>query len=201
MNVNEAKIELGITHSGVLSEELKKIFKRQILQWHPDIAVNRGISHEEATRRSQRIILAYEILSENLESIQESSFKHTYATYYNYKTSTRKNYKQNYDFSIDSIDKSFINRITLKSSNVKWIDYIRDLEILVVRFKDSSAYYLYYDVPESVYIKFQKTESPGRFVHQYLRGFRYESHNQYADWLNIYKSLSEITDDIKNEPL
>ena len=56
-------------------------FKKQILQWHPDIAVNRGISDQEANTRSQKIILAYEILSENLVSLEESSFTKNYKTY------------------------------------------------------------------------------------------------------------------------
>jgi hypothetical protein len=194
MNINEAKTILGIIQVNITSQELKKIFKKKMLQWHPDIAVNNGISVQESTVKSQNFILAYEILSENLDSLEETSYKYNYTTYHSYKTSPTKNYKQYFDYSIDSVDESFINRITLKSSNVKWIDYIKDLEVLVVRFKNSSGYYLYYDVPESVYINFQRTDSPGRFVHQYLRGHNYESHSKYADWLNVYKSLSDITD-------
>lgn len=195
MTVTEAKIILGISHGGLTSIELKKIFKRQMLQWHPDIAINKGISHQEATSKSQQIILAYEILSENLESLEDTSFKHTYESYYQYKTSTKKSYRQYYDHSIDNIDASFVNRIIIKSSNVKWIDYIRDLEILVIRFKGSSVYYLYYDVPESVFEKFKITDSPGRFVHRFLHGYKYDSHGEYAVWLNLYKSLSDITDE------
>jgi hypothetical protein len=126
-----------------------------MLQWHPDIAMNRGISEQEATFRSQQIILAYEILSKNLDSLDESKFKHTYESYYKYKTSSNKSYKQYYDHSIDNIDASFVNRITLKSSNVKWIDYIFDLKILVVRFKGSGGYYIYYGVPEIIFEKFK----------------------------------------------
>lgn len=195
MTVIEAKIILGITQGSLISIELKKIFKRQMLQWHPDISINRGISHLEATSKSQQIILAYEILSENLESLEDNSFKHTYESYYQYKTSTKKSYRQYYDYSIDDIDASFVNRIIVKSSNVKWIDYIRDLEILVVRFKGSSVYYLYYEVPESIFEKFKISDSPGRFVHQFLHGYKYDSRGEYADWLNVYKSLSDITDE------
>ncbi len=195
MTVTEAKIILGITQGGVTSIELKKAFKIQMLQWHPDIAINKGISHQEATSKSQQIILAYEILSENLESLVDTSFTHTYESYYHYKTSTKKSYRQYYDHSIDKIDASFVNRIIVKSSNVKWIDYIKDLEILVVRFKGSSVYYLYYDVPESIFEKFKMTDSPGRFVQQFLHGYKYDSHGEYADWLNVYKSLSDITDE------
>lgn len=193
MTIIEAKKILGIRQDGLTSIDLKKIFKKQMLQWHPDISINKGISHEEATSKSQQIILAYEILSENLESLEETSFKHTYESYYQYKTSAKKSYKQYYDYSIDDIDASFVNRIIVKSSNVKWIDYIRDLEILVVRFKGSSVYYHYYDVPESIFSKFKETDSLGRFVHQFLRGYKYDSFGEYADWLNIYKSLSDIT--------
>ncbi len=198
MNVNEAKHIMGIAQLGVTLLELKKIFKKQMLLWHPDIAINKGISNEEATSKSQKIIMAYELLSENLESIQDRSFRHTYESYHNYKTSTNKSYKQYYDHSIDDIDVSFINRITVKSSNVKWIDYIKDLEILVVRFKGSSGYYLYYDVPENIFKKFKRANSPGRFVHQFLLGYKYDSFDRYAEWLNVYKRLSDITEGNNN---
>lgn len=194
MNVKEAKNILGITQRGLTLDEIKKIFKKQILQWHPDLAINKEISNQEATTKSQQIILAYEILSEKLDQLEEVSFMHNFESYYQYKTSTKKSYRQYHDHSIDNIDASFVNRITLKSSNVKWIDYIRDLEILVVRFKRSSIYYLYYDVPESIFEGFKTTDSPGQFVHQYLSGFKYDSHGEYADWLNVYKSLSDITE-------
>lgn len=197
MTVTESKNTLGITQRELTITELKKIFKKLILKWHPDVAINNGISHQEATSKTQQIILAYEILSENLEELEETSFKHTYESYYQYKSSTKKNYTQYYDYSIDDIDASFINRIIVKSSNVKWIDYISDLEILVVRFKGSSVYYLYYDVQESVFQKFRLTDSPGRFVHLFLQGYKYDSHGQYADWLNIYKSLSDMIDEKK----
>ncbi|MDH7462154.1 KTSC domain-containing protein [Chitinophagaceae bacterium 26-R-25] len=195
MTTNDAKNILGITQGRTSLNDLKKIFKKLMLQWHPDIAINKGISAQEATSTSQQIILAYEILSENLDSLDEVSMKYTYQSYYQYKTSTKKSYKQYYDHSIDGIDASFVNRITVKSSNVKWVDYIRDLQILVVRFKRSSGYYLYYDVPESIFERFRMAESPGRFVYQYLHGYKYESYGEYADWLNVYKSLSEITED------
>jgi KTSC domain/DnaJ domain len=191
MTPKEAKIELGITQEKITSEELKKIYKKEILKWHPDVATNYGISNEEATRKTQRIILSFEILSKNLDSLDSSDFTHTYESYYTYRTSKPKNYKQYYDYSIDDIDESFINRTTLKSSNVKWVDYITDLQILVVRFKDSSVYF-YFDVPKNVHNQFQKSDSPGRFVNQNLRGYKYERMNNYADWLNLYKSLSEI---------
>lgn len=195
MNIQDAKTILGISQGIITLEELKKIFKKKMLHWHPDIAVNNGISIEEATSKSQSIILAYEILSENLDSLEESTYKYNYTTYHSYRTPSSKNHKQYYDYSIDNLDEKFTNRITLKSSNIKWIDYIKDLEVLVVRFKNSSVYYLYFDVPESVYQNFQKTDSPGRFVHQNLHRYKYKSDNKYADWLNVYKSLSDITND------
>ncbi len=191
MTTKEAKTELGITQEKISSEELKKIYKKEILKWHPDVATNYGITTEEATKKTQRIILAKEILSKKLDSLDTNDFKHTYESYYAYRTSKPRNYKQYYDYCIDDIDESFINRTTLKSSNVKWVDYIMDLQILVVRFKDSSVYF-YFDVPQAVHIQFQKSDSPGRFVNQNLRGYKYDRMNNYADWLNLYKSLSEI---------
>lgn len=195
MTITEAKQILEITQAVVTIDDLKKSFKKNILRWHPDLAINMGISEEEATDKSRDIILAYEILSENLESLERSTYNYNYKTYHSYRTPSSKNYKQYYDNSIDSIDEKFLNRITLKSSNVKWIDYIKDLEVLVVRFKNSSGYYLYFDVPANVFLMFQTADSPGRFVHQYLRSYKYESHNRYADWLNVYRSLADITND------
>ncbi len=194
MTTSEAINTLGIDQGVLNLNDLKKVFKKLMLQWHPDIAINNGITVQEATSKSQQIILAYEILSENLDSLDEATTKQNYQSYYQYKTSTKQSYKKYYDNIIDDIDASFVNRITVKSSNVKWIDYIRDLQILVVRFKGSSIFYLYYDVPEIIFERFRFTESHGRFVHQYLKGYRYESLREYADWLNMYKSLSDITE-------
>lgn len=195
MTLQEAKIILEIPQGAITLDELKKAFKKNILCWHPDLAVNRGISIEITTSKSRDIILAYEILSENLDSLEQSTYNYNYKTYHSHRTTSSKNYKQYYDSSIDDIDEKFLNRITLKSSNVKWIDYIKELEVLVVRFKNSSVYYLYFEVPESVFLKFQTADSPGRYVHQYLHQYKYESHNKYADWLNVYKSLSDITNE------
>ena len=164
-----------------------------MLKWHPDIATAKGVSVEEATIKSQQIILAYEILSQNLGPLDGDKFRYSYRSYYEYKTS-KKSYKQYYDYSTDEIDLSFVNRITVKSSNVKWIDYIADLQILVVRFKGGAGYYVYYDVPLSIFEKFRITESPGRFVHQFLGRYNYQSFSKCADWLNVYKSLNDITD-------
>ena len=141
--------------------------------------------------------MAYEVLSRNLEFLSENAFNHTYNSYYNFKTKSAKNYRQYYDHSIDQIDAYFVNRIVVKSSSVKWIDYIADMEILVVKFKNSRVYYMYFDVPEAVYQKFKLSESPGRFVHQYLAGYKYDSFDKYADWLNVYQSVREITNSIE----
>lgn len=191
MTPREAKIELGIIQEKITFEELKKIYKKEILKWHPDIAPNYGIAVEEATIKTQKIILAFEILSKNLDSLDSNNFKHTYESYQKYRTPKPKTYKQYYDYSIDEIDESFINRTTLKSSNVKWVDFIMDLQILIVRFKDGSVYF-YFDVPISVHMQFKKSDSPGRFVNQNLSGYKYKRMNNYADWLNLYKSLSEV---------
>jgi len=45
MTITEAKNILGITQGSLITIELKKIFKKQMLQWHPDIAINKGVSH------------------------------------------------------------------------------------------------------------------------------------------------------------
>lgn len=198
MNIKEARVILSVYDIHISKQELKKRFKKEMLQWHPDISVNRGVSQQEATSRSQKIILAYEILSENIESLEHSSYQYNYKSYHSYKTRASKNYKQYFDYSIDTIDASFLNRITLKSSNVKWIDYIKELEILVVRFKKQSDYYLYYDVPELVFRNFMRTDSPGRFVNMFLYAYKYDRLSTYAEWLNVYKSLDDITDDAKN---
>lgn len=196
MTASDAKLILEIFEADITLEELKKIFKKKIFQWHPDLSLNRGITEQEATYKSQQIILAYEILSNNIESLQDVTFNADFETYHSYKTKSTRNYKKYYDFSIDDLDEKFINRIIVKSSNVKWIDYLKDIEILVVRFRRSTVFYLYFDVPVSIYLMFQKSDSPGRFVHQYLKGYKYESLSKYEDWLNIYKSLIDITENI-----
>ena len=171
--------------------ELKKQYKIKMLIWHPDRSLHNGISEQELTIQCQKFNLAYEILAQNinLQKLKSSNFNT-----FDIKSNSSK-VKKYYDYSIDVLDEKFINRITLKSSNVKWIDYINDVEILIVRFKKSDKYYMYYDVPIQLYNDFKLTNSPGKFVIQYLDNFKYESFNKYAEWLNIYKEISELIGD------
>ena len=62
MNAWEAKKLLSLGESSFSKEELKKAFKKKMLEWHPDIAINKGVTENKATHESQKIILAYEIL-------------------------------------------------------------------------------------------------------------------------------------------
>lgn len=195
MTKNEARKILGITENKLTLDDLKKLFKKQMLQWHPDIAVHKGISYHEATAKSQQIISAYETLAQDLDTLPNASIKHRYDRCYQRKTSRQKTYEKSYDYEADDLDIKFVNRITLNSSSVKWIDYISDLQILVVRFKRSLKYYLYYDVPRRVFEEFRAAESPGKFVRLYLQEYRYESHENYLDWLNVYKTLNDILDE------
>lgn len=52
----------------------------------------------------------------------------------------------------------------VQSSNILAIGYDEDKSILVIEFKDGSAYE-YYDVPESLYYDFEAAPSHGRFAH------------------------------------
>jgi hypothetical protein len=192
MTISEAQEIFSISSNLLSGDELKKAYKKLILKWHPDIAANKGISISEATSISQKIILAYEVLSRNLRHLDASKVKHPHESKYHYRASAKKSYKRYFDFSIDDIDEPFLNRITLNSSNVKWVDYIDDLEMLIVRFKSTYGFYVYYDVPKDIYLSFRTVESPGRYVHEKLNLYRYELITDYAEWLNIYRSLENI---------
>ncbi|MCH2229166.1 MAG: hypothetical protein MK105_02385 [Crocinitomicaceae bacterium] len=54
MTISEALSILDIQKSDLGSELLKRNFKKQMLSWHPDIAINKGISEKNSYKKKSR---------------------------------------------------------------------------------------------------------------------------------------------------
>lgn len=66
-----------------------------------------------------------------------------------------------------------MNRQPVTSSNVESVGYDDDSFTLEIVFRNGSIYQ-YFDVPRSVYDMMLQADSPGRFLHEQIRGvYRY----------------------------
>jgi curved DNA-binding protein CbpA len=144
--------------------DIKKAYKLQIFQWHPDRAKLNNLNPEEATVKSQEINKAFEYL------------KNTYAQF-------------DSEFEKDASDFS-INwdvRLRVESSNLDWVEYYHKLRILIVAFRTGGIYF-YEDVPELIYNELIHSPSKGKYLHKNI-AYRYPYHklNQYDDWIDYAK--------------
>lgn len=62
-----------------------------------------------------------------------------------------------------------MNRIPVRSSNIRSIGYDPASRTLEVEF-NSGGVYQYFDVPESVYQDFMQATSKGSYFHRYIKG-------------------------------
>lgn len=56
----------------------------------------------------------------------------------------------------------------VSSTNLKFVDYDNDTEILTIGFKSGSVYQ-YYDVPENIVNRLIKASSLGSYFHNYIK--------------------------------
>lgn len=62
---------------------------------------------------------------------------------------------------------------TPESSNIAGFDYIKERQMLIVEFRNSTRYN-YYDVPEIVFERLKMASSKGQFLAQNIKGvYRY----------------------------
>ncbi len=66
-----------------------------------------------------------------------------------------------------------MERTPVVSSNVASVGYDAPSQTLEIEFNDG-AIYQYFDVPQAIYDGLRSADSPGRYVHQQIRGvYRY----------------------------
>jgi DnaJ-class molecular chaperone len=140
---------LGITRFST-KKEIKKAYREQIKQWHPDKFSNDEKVIKEATKRTQILNEAFSILKDYTPPIDNN----------------KKGQSVSFDTTINKTKHDSaqnISRIRVVSSTVYSIGYDNQTKTLQVEFKNRSIYE-YYDVPSNIYEAFMRAESKGRFI-------------------------------------
>lgn len=57
---------------------------------------------------------------------------------------------------------------SVKSSNIRAIGYVKEMQLLVVEFNGSSTY-LYQPVPKEIYDNLMKAKSPGAYLYKWVQ--------------------------------
>lgn len=185
----EEKIAVAEYHRAILGlsapfdiRQLKTSYRNLARLWHPDFCVSDSSKFSEANEKTKHINLAYEFLSELLETLGGTySFKppstSTSVRYarHNWKRSEYQP-KREYEgkkYTTGFPDKA-VPEIFVKSSHIVSIGYNRFTTVLYIKFA-GDALYRYLDFPETLFRDFVSAESPGKFAHQWIyRSFKYE---------------------------
>lgn len=152
--------------------ELKEAYRKLIWKWHPD----RNPPSDEATEKAAQLNVAFEYLSEILES-NGGVYRHVTSQSSSYaKRSADWRPKRTYDgrsYSTGFPDNS-VTEILLKSSHIVSTGFHRPTNTLYIKFSNSSVY-KYANVPEHVFEGFVNAPSHGKFAHANIyHSFQYE---------------------------
>ncbi len=164
---------------------VKEAYKKQLFLWHPDRLTSNGkLNFQEANDKTAKINEAYEKIIQQLK--YDTKFDEIIA---NVKYCWETKYKQNGSSFVDDSGIESSARSSVVSSNVEWIEYYADLEILIVKFKKSGAY-LYEAVPENVFSNLRSASSKGKYLNKHI-AFCYAYHklSVYSDWQNYAKEI------------
>lgn len=159
MNLNEALKILEIQSDFLTIEEIKRCYRKQQLQWHPDLHIGKD-TLSEAVKKSTEINIAYEILTEIYE--QTGSKKITIHE-------KGKNYSASHRFAKTTFTPGFpdesVFEIFVKSSNIVSIGYNPHSQVLYIKFQDNLVY-MYFNVPNSIFNDFINAPSYGKYGHR-----------------------------------
>lgn len=174
--------------------ELKESYKKELKNWHPDIAIHHGISEEMSTRKTQELNLAYEFIKKNKNSIKyNQSNGRGYGTSNDNNQHEVKNYKKwdetkrksKYNV-IDEIDDFFINKDIVKSTYVKWMIYFDNSNDVLVRLKKSTEFVLFNNITKNLYTLILNAKSVGSSI-SYLFEHQYSSHQKSQILIELRK--------------
>lgn len=152
----------------VKSKFISKAFKLNF-----EISFSNIQNNQEVTIKMEELLKAYKFLKNSIED----------------KIIIADNKKLNSEE--DETDHLFPEKEKLNSSNVKWIYYIEDLKLLIVKFYSSSHGFLYQNVPSNIYSQFLKADSPGKFVNTTLRKYAYIDEAYVEDWKKVLEFLKQ----------
>ena len=165
MTIGESLQILNINDKNIGIAEVRQAYRGLMRKWHPDRVKSEDILN--ATKRSQEINNAYEILTEhikingpvqisevhtqNTSSVRTGSPSHRYANF----TST------------SGFPDATVFEVFVKSSNIASAGYNPHTRKMYIKFHRGGVYE-YSEVPEHVWDEFMKAESQGKYAHRYI---------------------------------
>lgn len=166
MTICESLQVLNIKDKNIGIAEVKQAYRRLMRMWHPDrFQLSEDILN--ATKRSQKINNAYEILTEhikingsvhnseahipNTSSVRTASPDHRYTNF----TST------------SGFPDATVLEVFVKSSNIASAGYNPYTRKMYIKFHRGGVYE-YSEVPEQVWDEFMKAESHGQYAHRHI---------------------------------
>ena len=156
-------LEIKQTNS---KREIKSAWKKCLFKYHPDKADQSNV--EELIKANQRTIeinKAYDYLKNNITDLDP------------------------FEEAISEVEINWEVREGVTSSNLKWVEYYKELFILLVQFK-SGGLYLYENVDHDTYIGLIKSSSKGKFLNKYIAyKFVYHRLSQYEDWYKFGRHI------------
>jgi len=146
--------------------EIKSAFKKCLLKYHPDKVdqTNKEVL-KKANQKTVQIIEAYEYLKRNII------------------------YLDPFEEAISEVEISWDVRVGVASSNLEWVEYYKELYILLVQFK-SGGLYLYENVGYDTYMKLIQAPSKGKYFNKYIAyKFVYHKFSKYEEWYKVGKGI------------
>lgn len=146
--------------------ELKTSYRKLIRQWHPDRHVSQTQAHAEATEKAKLINVAYEFLSEYLES-NGGTYRAPAPTTQRAWSWSDLQPKRTYEgkaYTAGFPDPS-VTEIFLRSSHIVSAGYNSTSQTLYIKFSGNTVY-RYFGVPAQVFDAFLEAPSHGKFGHQ-----------------------------------
>ena len=149
--------------------ELRKAYQRLISKWHPDRFTEGSEEHAEATENMKTINVAYEFLSEVLESNGGTycvKAAHQAPSAWSWTDlQPRRTYEgKTYTAGFPDLD---VIEIFLRSSHIISAGYNRSTQTLYIKFSGNTVY-RYFGVPQSVVDAFLDAPSHGKFGNTHI---------------------------------
>ncbi|MBK8620246.1 MAG: KTSC domain-containing protein [Saprospiraceae bacterium] len=146
--------------------EIKSAWKKCLFKYHPDKADQSNEEElKQANQKTIEINKAYDYLKNNIIDLDP------------------------FEEAICEVEINWDIRKGVSSSNLKWIEYYKELHILIVQFK-SGGLYLYESVNYETYVGLVQSDSKGRFLNKNIAyKFIYHRLAKYEDWYKFGKQI------------
>ena len=196
MNINECINLLEISGIDLSEEFVKKAKKKALKKWHPDIAINNGISFHDAHEKTIKIIEAYEYLMINSSSLKNyTSSQKTNNSEFSQKrrpkkSSSKKQKEETHDSEpTERYEKD--GKVFFNECHVNWIKYIQNENLLLVKFENKyrsdESIYLYEKNLRKTYNDYVNSHDAGKFQYYHVSySFKFRRIKSESDWSNYF---------------